>query len=184
MESLPTVEAALVRAHLEKASLDLDMQKISAVTNEQRLIDDRSSGRYSTIEDVVIYVLGSSHLSLREDLVLELLGSFDEGIRWAVAAQFDLGLPQGRIGDTEAAQVHRLLSDLHPWVVRESLSTLARADLSLSETNLRRLAASAIAALGRAEAQGWPRSELVPAMAELIVSAPVIAEYVDLTSRK
>jgi hypothetical protein len=185
LESLPTADPSLVRTNLEKLSLDLDMQKMSAVMSaDQSMAGGSSKGRYSTIEDTIAYVMGSVQSDLRENLVIELLDSFDEGIRWAVAAQFDLGLPQGRIGDAEAAQVLRLLADPHPWVIRESFTTLARTGLALDEPNFQRLAANAIAALGRAEALGWPRSELVPAMAALMASTPAIAEHVDLTVRE
>jgi hypothetical protein len=185
LESLPTADPSLIRRNLETLSLDLDMQKMSGVMSGDQLVNaGGSKGRYATIEETIAYVMGGVPSELREKLVLELLDSFDEGIRWAVAAQFDLGLPQGRIGDADAAQVFRLLADAHPWVIRESFTTMARADLTLSESNFERLAARAIAAVGRAGAQGWPRSELVPAMATLLASAPAVAEHVDLTVRE
>ncbi|MEU5705263.1 hypothetical protein ACFFS2_41275 [Streptomyces aurantiacus] len=185
-ETLLTADSSLVRINLELLNLDLDLQKQKEppVPNvSQTPNSGDSKGRYSTIEDITAYLLGSAHQEARESLVLDLLGSFDEGIRWAVASQFDLGLSQGRIGDGECAQIFALLADAHPWVIRESLTTLARCDLNLSDPNLRELARRAVAAVPRTQAQGWPRAELMPALASLLASEPTVAEYVDLAVR-
>jgi hypothetical protein len=182
LESLPIADPRLVRKSLETLSLDLDMKKMSAAMGPNLLgIGGSSKGRYSTIEDAIAYVLASVPSELREDLVLELLSSFDEGIRWAVAAQFDLGLPRAQIRDTESGQVFRMLADQHPWVIREAFTTLTRSDLSFNESNSQRLAATAIAAVGRASTQGWPRSELMPVVAGLVASVPAVAEHIELT---
>ncbi|QUW92915.1 MULTISPECIES: hypothetical protein [unclassified Streptomyces] len=184
--TLLTADTGLVRMNLELMSLDMDLQKQKtspAPTASRTPISGDSKGRYSTIEDVTAYLLGSAHQEMRERLVLDLLDSFDEGIRWAVASQFDLGLPQGQIGDEECAQIFSLLADSHPWVIRESLTTLARCDLKLSEPNMRELARRAVAAVPRTQTQGWPRTELMPALVGLLASEPAVAEYVDLAVR-
>ncbi|MGW1504040.1 hypothetical protein ACWCQW_36900 [Streptomyces mirabilis] len=183
---LLTADPDLVRPNLELLNLDLDLQKQTAssqVDLDRAPTNGSAKGRYSTIEDITAYLLGSTQHETREGLVLDLLESFDEGIRWAVASQFDLGLPQGRIGDSECRQVFALLTDSHPWVIRESLTTLARCDVKLSEPNLRELAKRAVSAVNRTESQGWPRAELMPAMASLLAAEPAVAEYVGLTVR-
>ncbi|MFL1427482.1 MULTISPECIES: HEAT repeat domain-containing protein [unclassified Nocardiopsis] len=184
LESLPIASPSLIRSNLEILSLDLDMQKMSTeISLDQPGLTGSSKGRYSPIEDTISYVLSNTHKELRESLILELLDSFDEGIRWATASQFDLGLPQGRVNDTEAKQVFKFLKDTHPWVAREALTTIARTNLAISEANLRKLAKSATAAVDHAVTQGWPKSELLPAIAALIVSEPEITKYLEISSK-
>ncbi|MFB7654932.1 MULTISPECIES: hypothetical protein [unclassified Streptomyces] len=184
--SLQTSDPSLVRTNLELLNLDLDLQKqksSSIVDLDQTSMIGSAKGRYSTIEDITAYLLGGAHYKTREELVLNLLDSFDEGLRWAVASKFDFGLPKGRISDGECTQVFAMLTDPHPWVVRESITTLARCDVSLTEPNLRELAGRVVAAVNRTESQGWPRAEIVPAIGGLLASEPALAEWVDLANR-
>jgi hypothetical protein len=105
-------------------------------------------------------------------LLLKLLHCTDEGIRWAVAAEVRNWWML--VSDPDAAMnaVLRLVSDEHPWVVREALQQLVIDPLLCQAIGLDILIRQAEESMRQAQAEGWETGELVMAIRRVAAHIP------------
>lgn len=123
-----------------------------------------SEGRYGHTRHyvrVAINLLPSSHTDL---LLSELLDCFDEGIRWAVAAELQNWWTLVDNSETASSLLFRLIADPHPWVVRETLQQLSTDPLLCLGIGIDLLLGAAANSQWRAEEEGWATAELTMAI--------------------
>jgi hypothetical protein len=172
----PTV----ARAMMEMINYDLDWK--SNGTSNFAVKDpgaNKGRGRYSEIDGVTAFALANTSLSARAELQSELLCSYDEGIRWAVASNLPLLATHDRTSSTELVAVAaKLLGDENLWVIRETLTSLARLGPIEGDGHIRALSLAAVSALSRAEKQGWSRVEIYPAFAGFLARFPSAAKWI------
>jgi len=131
-----------------------------------------SEGRYGYTRHYV----RSAYKVVPHDRISALLGDLlycsDEGIRWAVAAEILNWW--ALIPDAEGATsvVLRLVSDRHPWVVREALQQLATDPLLCQAIGIDLLVQNAEQSRQRAEGEGYVSSELVVAIKRVAALDP------------
>ncbi|ANN17308.1 hypothetical protein SD37_17750 [Amycolatopsis orientalis] len=181
-EKSTQADVTSIRFDLERASLDLDVSQSLHGSEKyyQQLVDDGGRGSFSKIEDATAFVLSSTPQSSRAALVSQLLRSHDEGIRWAVASRMDLSTSGERITSATVPLLLQMLHDESPWVVREALTSVVQLGLTLRPSYLEKLARGVVAAVDRASRQGWPKTEILPAVARLIAANPSISSWLDL----
>ena len=84
-----------------------------------------SEGRYGYTRYYVRRALNAIPRDQTSELLLKLINCADEGIRWAVAAEILFWWMRVQNSIEAKNILLRLLSDEHPWVVREALQQLA-----------------------------------------------------------
>ena len=157
---------------LELDSIERDFR--NAIGSYQTHPHERySEGRYGYTRHYVrwsLRVVPRAHIIA---LLLKLLHCIDEGIRWAVAAEVRNWWMLVSDPDAAINFVLRLVSDEHPWVVREVLQQLALDPLLCQAIGLNSLIQQAEESMRRAQAEGWETSELVTALRRVAAHVPI-----------
>lgn len=158
-------------AYLDYRCVSLDYE-LSRGASE---IAGRSTGegRYQIIRRWVREALENTKSQLRHRLIQYLLECADEGIRWAVAAQPQLWMSQVDSGALSEI-IDKLLSDEHPWVVKETIGELAR-EAPPSRIDAYKVISHANSSVRSAVNEGWALEEFSSSLLRLIANYPELA---------
>jgi hypothetical protein len=150
----------LVGPALELDSIERDMRNASG--DYQSHPQARfSEGRYGYTRHYVSEAFRSSPSN--DDvapLLMSLTNSADEGIRWGVAAEVPNWWKRVPDFDAGAGVLLKLVSDRHPWVVREALHQVAMDPMLGRSIGVARLTRLANESVTRAAGEGWDTGEL------------------------
>lgn len=125
---------------------------------EELKLLNRSEGRYGVIREWVRNALGSVPTGQSSDLAMRLLEQHDEGIRWAVGVLMPL-ISTSTDRDAVAAITRKLMTDEHPWIVREGLEFLAKDEAILSRKQNEEMIQIAGGKILYFNQHGWEESE-------------------------
>jgi hypothetical protein len=121
-----------------------------------------SEGRYGIIRQWVEEGLASVHEDLLFTFIDDVLKCADEGVRWAISVTMPDWLPKISKITQRRKLILKLLSDWHPWVLRESLEQMGQRLSNFHGLDSLEVLITCSDNIERAVEQGWDEKEFLP----------------------
>jgi hypothetical protein len=137
-----------------------------------------SEGRYGIIRQWVEEGLSSIRRDLLPNFLINLLDCADEGIRWAITALLPRWLPNISAKNIRRELIIKVLTDWHPWIVREGLEQLSQEPSYLHGLDPLELLSICSASVDKAVHQGWAENEFSRGFLKLLSLYPDFVEQI------
>lgn len=137
-----------------------------------------SEGRYGIIRQWVEEGLSSVQRDLLPAFLANLLDCADEGIRWAITALLPRWLPNISAETRKRELIVKVLTDWHPWIVREGLEQLSNRPSYLHGFDPLELLSICSASVDKAVRQGWAENEFSRGFLKLLSLYPDFIEQI------
>lgn len=149
--------------------LDLDLEERQ---NKDSANDLAATGRYSRIENYVRRAAAPLKGMTLAGVLTRLSHSLDEGVRWAVARFLESLSPLDVPPDARYRLLARLVSDEHPWVLREAMLVSSASWEHLADNHRANLVTLATESTREAISDGWSPLELNRGLLQLLQRDP------------
>ncbi len=126
------------------------------------------NGRYGVALEHLRKRLVQVNVDTRQELILDLCGSRNEGVRWCVVKYLSENSTMGvRDQSLSISVIRRLSTDENPWVLRELCDFVADSDINPSDVIKKEILLNLQSAIKRQSDRGVPDEAIFPSFLKL-----------------